>query len=270
MNLSKELTTVTPLSKTIALIMFIILPIIAFLFGMKYQSLINYSQQKIVQQIQQVPTSIPSIISTPEIIVYKKLLFNPQENFVSGKPYPQILRNLNENNLYNLYCTSQYLSNDHTTGNIYVSSKNYQQQLKDTEMVAFLTQKNLELKKNIKPKSTFVFAITKCKTGGSKTLIIYETKATEDGGVYMGYLNTDNLLSNETKITNTSQYLYYCNKPLAFSQNNIFYYHCVYGDGSSGLDEIYAVDLNKNISTKIYQCNSKGTPGIKEPEITCQ
>ena len=39
MTLPKELTTVTPLSKTIALIMFILLPIIGFLFGMQYQSL---------------------------------------------------------------------------------------------------------------------------------------------------------------------------------------------------------------------------------------
>lgn len=40
MNLPKELTTITPLSKTIALIMFITLPIIAFLFGIKYQSML--------------------------------------------------------------------------------------------------------------------------------------------------------------------------------------------------------------------------------------
>lgn len=44
MNLPKELTTVTPLSKIIALIMFITLPIIAFLFGMKYESLLNVNK----------------------------------------------------------------------------------------------------------------------------------------------------------------------------------------------------------------------------------
>ncbi|MDO8610221.1 MAG: hypothetical protein Q7R95_06740 [bacterium] len=45
MNLHKELTTVTLLSKRIALIMFITLPIIAFLFGMKYQQAIYSSNQ---------------------------------------------------------------------------------------------------------------------------------------------------------------------------------------------------------------------------------
>ena len=37
MTLPKELITVTPLSKTIALIMFTLLPVIAFLLGMKFQ-----------------------------------------------------------------------------------------------------------------------------------------------------------------------------------------------------------------------------------------
>lgn len=41
MILPKELTTVTPLSKTIALILFVLLPIIAFLLGMKYQQAIT-------------------------------------------------------------------------------------------------------------------------------------------------------------------------------------------------------------------------------------
>jgi len=41
MKLPKELTTVTPLSKTVALIMFISLPIITFLFGMQYQMMLT-------------------------------------------------------------------------------------------------------------------------------------------------------------------------------------------------------------------------------------
>lgn len=41
MQLPKELTTVTPLSKLIALIVFITLPVIAFFYGMNYQSKIT-------------------------------------------------------------------------------------------------------------------------------------------------------------------------------------------------------------------------------------
>lgn len=41
MPLPKVFTTVTPLSKTIALILFVTLPIVAFIFGMSYQKMIN-------------------------------------------------------------------------------------------------------------------------------------------------------------------------------------------------------------------------------------
>lgn len=52
MSLPKELTTVTPLSKTIALIMFTLLPIIAFILGMKYQAgLINFKPLPPPEQI---------------------------------------------------------------------------------------------------------------------------------------------------------------------------------------------------------------------------
>lgn len=41
MKLSKELITVTPFSKTIALLLFIIFPILAFIFGTNYQKIID-------------------------------------------------------------------------------------------------------------------------------------------------------------------------------------------------------------------------------------
>lgn len=41
MQLPKELTTVTTVSKIVALVMFITIPVIAFLFGMRYQAIIT-------------------------------------------------------------------------------------------------------------------------------------------------------------------------------------------------------------------------------------
>lgn len=46
MILPKSFTTVTPLSKTVALIMFTVLPIAAFLLGMKYQTMLNDNQNQ--------------------------------------------------------------------------------------------------------------------------------------------------------------------------------------------------------------------------------
>ena len=60
MQLPKELTTVTTLSKSVAIIMFISLPIIAFLFGMRYQSeLFNQSAKANPKTISINPTAEP-------------------------------------------------------------------------------------------------------------------------------------------------------------------------------------------------------------------
>lgn len=45
MKLPKELTTVTPLSKTIALVLFMLLPFLGFLIGFKYQEGIMREEQ---------------------------------------------------------------------------------------------------------------------------------------------------------------------------------------------------------------------------------
>ena len=56
-KLPKELTTVTPLSKAVALIMFISLPIIAFLFGMQYQMQLSEQNSSIPPVV--IPSSAP-------------------------------------------------------------------------------------------------------------------------------------------------------------------------------------------------------------------
>lgn len=48
MKLPKSMTTVTPLSKFIALSMFILFPVIAFYFGMKYQQAVDISSEQAV------------------------------------------------------------------------------------------------------------------------------------------------------------------------------------------------------------------------------
>lgn len=49
-RLPKSLTTVTPLSKTIAFLLFILLPFIGFYLGMHYQKVIDtYNPQMIYQ-----------------------------------------------------------------------------------------------------------------------------------------------------------------------------------------------------------------------------
>lgn len=63
MTLPKELTTVTSLSKTLALILFILLPIIAFFLGRTYQKSISESKQ--LQN--EIPSQGPTFAVTPSI-----------------------------------------------------------------------------------------------------------------------------------------------------------------------------------------------------------
>lgn len=59
MNLPKEITTVTPLSRNIALLMLIAMPVIGFLLGMKYQNTIT--------EIKNVPVISSALTPTPSI-----------------------------------------------------------------------------------------------------------------------------------------------------------------------------------------------------------
>lgn len=58
MTLPKELTTVTTLSKAVALIMFITLPIVTFLYGMRYQALLLENNVTQIQAISPTPEPI--------------------------------------------------------------------------------------------------------------------------------------------------------------------------------------------------------------------
>lgn len=59
MKLPKELTTVTPVSKAVALIIFITLPIIAFLFGMRYQTM-SAEQDSFILPTPRIVKQLPS------------------------------------------------------------------------------------------------------------------------------------------------------------------------------------------------------------------
>lgn len=58
MQLPKELTTVTSLSKAVALLLFITLPILAFVFGMNYQAALENNQVNSIQKIDILPSPI--------------------------------------------------------------------------------------------------------------------------------------------------------------------------------------------------------------------
>jgi hypothetical protein len=63
MKLPKELTTVTPVSKFLAIVVFITLPFLGFVYGMKYQELLDFNQVQDVsysaRKVKRLPTPTP-------------------------------------------------------------------------------------------------------------------------------------------------------------------------------------------------------------------
>lgn len=96
MHLPKELTTATNLSKTIAFILFVTLPILGFLLGMGYQqNLVEYqSMQKNFMTIY--PTPMSTSISLPSFIPTNKAI--SKEDLEVPDLYPKFTWTLVEKN----------------------------------------------------------------------------------------------------------------------------------------------------------------------------
>jgi len=78
MKLPKELTKVTSFSKTVAIILFILLPIVGFLLGIRYQEMMDLSKRQMMEQniaVKRIPTPTPIAIPTidPSITVNWKM-----------------------------------------------------------------------------------------------------------------------------------------------------------------------------------------------------
>jgi hypothetical protein len=86
MTLPKWMTTVTPLSKILALLMFIGFPILGFLFGMRYQQIIDISKQTYIQPINTIePTKV-----NPTVNVFKNDMKAKLDLTLSSSPLPSI------------------------------------------------------------------------------------------------------------------------------------------------------------------------------------
>jgi hypothetical protein len=83
MKLPKELTTVTPLSKTLALILFIVLPFIGFFIGVRYESLQKQQSKmpdvSMISQKNTIITQFPTLSITPTLPIQNTPVIAPTE-----------------------------------------------------------------------------------------------------------------------------------------------------------------------------------------------
>ena len=87
MRLPKSWTTVTPFSKTIALILFTMLPIVTFLLGMQYEVALSVQNEQTTPPFVQVVRTITSIPTpTPPVSVVPPRYTCPQAEYVDCTP----------------------------------------------------------------------------------------------------------------------------------------------------------------------------------------
>ena len=85
MELPKYLTTVTPFSKILAIILFVLLPILGFIFGMEYKQMQIQSRppaQIVIPTSMPLPTQtvLPTSIPTPTNVIMPKITTSPTNN----------------------------------------------------------------------------------------------------------------------------------------------------------------------------------------------
>lgn len=83
MPLPKSLTTITPLSKALAMILFILFPFVGFYLGVQYEKKLNPQTSQSVNPPLASPTSLPTQpFSSPTISSQQPISITPEENEV--------------------------------------------------------------------------------------------------------------------------------------------------------------------------------------------
>ena len=144
MKLPKELTTVTPVSKYLAMLVFLILPFIGFSFGMRYQEMVDLANKQQSEMLIATPKRVPT--PTPDITANWKTYTNKALGFSFS--YPQ--------ELSYLYDQFGFNHPDNPEGNLllqnYDGSKPRKNQAIDFQMVveAYKSSDRVTLDKYVK------------------------------------------------------------------------------------------------------------------------
>ncbi|MDO8610223.1 MAG: hypothetical protein Q7R95_06750 [bacterium] len=300
MNLPKELTTVTALSKKIALIMFVALPIIAFLFGMKYQQIISFSYKLPLLSSPSkniVSTIIPSLPLTPsqtsqdETANWK--IFTSQYGFTLKYPSGWFSKDLTSASKNNPAIKSSIYFNDKSTvdfANYKVSFTIQDVSLEKAKFFLNYSDAGNEIKSILTESSieevSIIQAVNDTKEFGKSTgthytvlipikdltLTIYAEKI-EDKNTVNQILSTFKFL-DQNQATNTSNWKTYINKPTGLNLSYPTTYPLIRDginqqDSSCNYIELLSndkVDIsqsNNELSLSINICNTKSNDSLE-------
>lgn len=124
MKLPKELTTITKVSKSLALITFFILPVIGFFAGIRYQSFIDYQIEKNQLSNDQVPS-----LHLTEEKMYSNKTYKISFNYPRSWKYSEMTGKITPDIFWIMFNPDD--STQYTSGNINVNIEKYNGTIED-------------------------------------------------------------------------------------------------------------------------------------------
>ncbi|MBI3620015.1 hypothetical protein HY214_02625 [Candidatus Roizmanbacteria bacterium] len=265
MTLPESFTRVTPFSKLMSVLLFILLPISSFYLGMQYQKatffqeLPDLPKNSIKQNTSTTPVAeIKNVkIETP----FSKRLFDIDGSFFLGKKYPQAVISLSQASVVGIKCTADYscAGDCYRTKGPIINGK--LPKLADQTLLSFYSKVSQDLGDNTQGNMIY------CETETANKILIFRKQLSGGGGGKEAIFFAVNERNNLKPVTTVKNNLAYfdCNKPLLYTNTNELYIECGGGEGSVEL--IYSVDMVNSNSKFIYSCHYTD-PGYIHPEIS--
>ncbi len=204
-----------------------------------------------------VPQSQETLNNNPPS--FKKKLFDAKESFAFNRSFPPELLNLKDHELVEISCSRDYAQQP---SGKYISYTNREKtELTDPRIKNHLEQNPLDIAE-----------ISWCNDHYNHKLITYELhrgKHGHENEVHFSYLNHDNTIDLPATVFADGSPYFTCNRPLALTEDDIFYYMCQGGDGTLSRVSIYKIDLTSRETKKIYQCQSESTQTQDQATIDC-
>ncbi len=246
MSLPKVLTTVTPLSKALAFILFITMPILAFYAGVQYQNVIvtDLSYRSMISA----PISpTPKINEVKKYVgTYHKTQFDIKLDMVENVQHIPKELDMNDDLLVGMNCTTDLDP----------------AMIQGTQLHP-VDKRLIQYKDTVQKKYSPEFTIHNgfyCDTEDGRTIFTYETVSLKNNQAYDAYISLVDRSGNVSEIDKipikelqqNSINHYYCDRQLLLTKSGLLYYQCVEGESGSIVDFIEI-----NLKTKTHRVESR-------------
>jgi hypothetical protein len=265
MALPKSLTTVTPFSKMLALLIFILFPFVGFYLGLLVPKQVEAPTTKFLS-----PSTTPSSVDSlkngipMKAMDFVKRTYSTNEKYFDKFDYPTTVANISEENLQGFKCTKNFFS---TIGKDTPSKfEMFDEEAKKSGDFDNLSIEQLSQALNKSYEVTNNWTLRLCSTENGKYFTIsgHYSDDTNKNGVYIAEILPDYTVN---KIIRLEMYVPYygCSKVLQLNDKNQVYLAC--GGGDVILSSfIYKVDLDFKSTEVVYNCtDTSGDTGEGPP-----